>query len=92
MEKADLKMVTATYFRGGELFLPLECLLQLSCPNAAVYVGKESVTSSGSPDKVTYLGHKQQLSEEGMREHEPQAGAAQGSKLGPTQQRGTLGT
>lgn len=84
-------MVIVPYFREGGLFLPPECLLQLSCPNAAMHAGMESVTSLGSSDKVTYLGHKQQINEKGMREYEPQAGAAQGSKLVLTQQRGRLG-
>lgn len=40
--------------------------------------------------KVTYLGHKQQRSEKGMREHEPHPGAAQRSKLVTAQQRSRL--
>lgn len=39
-----------------------------------------------------HLGHKQQMSDKGMREHEPQPGAARGSKLVTTQQRGRLDT
>lgn len=51
MEKADLlKMVIATYFGKGELFLPPVCLLQLSCPNADMHADKESVTFLGIPD------------------------------------------
>lgn len=94
MEKADLlKMVIATYFREGELFLPpvssfsSHVLLQPCMQVRRVLAPWEAMMGSY---KVTYLGHKQQMSEKGMREHEPQPGAAQGSKLVTTQQGGRL--
>lgn len=92
MEKADLKMVIDTSFREGEQFLPPVASFS---SHVLMQPCKENVTSLGSHEgcsKVNYIGNKLQMSEKGMREHEPQPGAAQGSKLVTTQQRGRLDT